>query len=184
MKQSVTAFIAAVIGGLVSYLLVSHSSSARAAPPSRIETRELVLLNERSQVAARFRSENGRTVLTLYDGDSDPALEIGSDTVRGSRFVRMYSRTGKVLAAINSLPPNAESTLYLGDQRREARIVIGAIQSDVQGTNPVNEWGIQIYRPAAVLPVFGVLVMPGANGSGYTAGLHLVKPNGEEWSAP
>jgi hypothetical protein len=130
-----------------------------------------------------LESLNGRTALRFYDQNKLPALEVGVDTSSGTRFIRMLGRDGRLLAALNSLPPNGETTLYLGDERWGARIILGAIPSDDQAfTAGVNDWGLQCRKPGSPNPVFNLLLRSVGDTLRTSATIRLVRSDGSVWS--
>ena len=79
-------------------------------------------------------------------------------TQGGAQFVRLLGPNGRVVAAINALPPDGASTLYLGDTHQEARIVLGALMpGDIPKVAPADDWGLQIRQPTSLEPLLTIL---------------------------
>lgn len=185
MKQFMSVVAASLIGTVLGYNFSSIPTSVRAAAPPRIETKELVLLDDNGRPAARLSARNGGAVLQFYDGDGKTAVEIGAEVSGSLRFLRFLGSEGGLLAGLNSSPPLGGATLYLGDQRFQARIAVGALRSDVQPSMlGIDEWGIRIRRPGFVQPVFSVVTMPGISPDKWETGLRIMRGDGKFWAAP
>jgi hypothetical protein len=76
---------AAAVGAMVALLCSGRAHGAQASSATRIEVKELVLLNDQNQPAARLESIDGRTVFRFLGTDSAPAMEIGMDSSGGTR---------------------------------------------------------------------------------------------------
>jgi hypothetical protein len=159
MKQFSTIVVAAATGAIVAFLLSGLLGYRRGSvPAARIEAREFVLLDENNQRAAVLESIGGRSALRFYAGNSAPALELGVEKSRTVRFLRFIGKDHRVLAALNSLPPNGETTLYLGDERWGARFILGALETDIPATTGVNDWGLVFRRLGSTESLFNVHV--------------------------
>ena len=159
MKQLSTIVVAAATGAIVALLLSGLWGYRRGGvPAARIEAREFVLLDENNQRAAVLESVGGRSALKVLRDNSALALELGVEKSRSSRFLTFIGKDHRVLAALNSLPPNGETTLYLGDERWETRIILGALQTDMPATTGVNDWGLLFRRLGSTESLFNVHV--------------------------
>jgi hypothetical protein len=183
MKQWIIIVAAASFGAFVGRFGANEIACAQAPDAKSIQLREVVLLNEKNEPAARLESNQGRTILRFFSKGSTPALEVGVDINRSTRFVHFFNDRGRVTAALNSSPPNGEATLYLGDGRWEGRTILGALRTDAPGSAAVDEWGIQLRQPGSRSSIFSVVAKQNQTGSGWTAGLRLMLPGGREWEA-
>lgn len=184
MRQYILILSAAAFGAIFGYFGATRVDRVRAASAEKAEVRELVLLNEKNETAARLDSAGGRTVLRIYSNSASPALELGVDANRSTSFLHYFGPDGRVLAALNSSPPNGETTLYLGDQRWETRMIVGALRADAQSPRTgVEEWGVQIRTPGSRIPAFSVVSRQARPGSAWGAGLRLTLASGKEWEA-
>lgn len=184
MKQFSTIVVAASTGAVMTLLLSGLLGYRRGSVPAeRIEAREFVLLDENNQRAAVLESIGGRSALRFYGDKSAPALELGVEKSRTVRFLRFIGKDNRVLAALNSLPPNGETALYLGDERWGARIILGALETDMPATTGVNDWGLRFRELNSTQPLFGVLVQydddPRRRS---TAAIGLLRRDGTRWS--
>ncbi len=188
MKQYVSLVTASFIGTILGYGVASHSVAAQPATSARLETQELVLVNAAGRPEARLSAKNGGAVLEFYDQAGNTAVELGTERSGSVRLLRFLDPTGRVLAGLNSLPPSGEATLYLGDQRFQARIIIGALRSDGPVTNSpadaIDEWGIQLRKPGSMRPVFSLVTAPAAIPGKWETGMEILKANGKRWVAP
>lgn len=142
MRQYILTCSAAAFGAIFGYVGATRANKVNAGGAEKAEVRELVVLNEKSEAAARLDSLDGRTVLRIYSSNASPALEFGVDVSRSTRFLHYFGPDGRVLAALNSSPPNGETTLYLGDEGWETRMIAGAIRADIQpSTDPHRKVG-------------------------------------------
>lgn len=182
MNQVLLGVLSAAFGAVFGCAVARMSFTGQPSPSERIETRELVVLDEHRKAAATLGSIDGRTVLRFLDSNSRVQLEVGLQSARGERFVRMYGRDGRVLAALNSSTPNGETTLYLGDERWASRVVLGALRTDMEdGALGIEDWGLQFRRPGASGSLFSVLVKSASDPRSAEAHLRLARPDGTEW---
>jgi hypothetical protein len=182
MKHHLKTFLAALFGVCAGYFLSEHVSGVQGSHRSRLETKELIVLDAHNKPAAQLASENGRTVLRFYGPGSSTALEVGVDE-RTAKFVRLFGKDGRTVAALNSLPPNGEATLYLGDDRWETRLILGALRTDTdRGGEAVNDWGLEFRRPGSSQSLFNVLLRSGGSPLEATAALRLIRSDGTVWT--
>jgi hypothetical protein len=174
--------LASLIGGLLGYTLASRAQEASAADVRRIETKELVVLGDNGQPAARILARSGGASLEFYDSGGSKAVELGFEESQSMRFLTFLDHDGRILAGLNSSAPKGEATLYLGDGSLQTRMVIGAIRSDVE--EPITDWGFQIRTPGSVIPVFSILTRPGRASKRWEAGIRILKEDGKVWTAP
>src|SRR5689334_12770541 len=128
MRHILVTLCAALIGAFIGARLASRQPGVAASSLDRIETRELVILGADNTPVARLQSIHGDTTLRFYDHGSEPPIEFGLDGRNKTRFLHVFAPDGKVVAALNSLGPNGGATLTLGDTRREARLILGALR--------------------------------------------------------
>jgi hypothetical protein len=185
MRQYILTFCAAIFGAIFGYVGAIRVDRVHAAASAeKTEVRELVLLNEKGETTARLYSLEGRTVLRISSATGSPALELGVDNKRSTAFLRYFGLDGRVIAALNSSPPNGETTLYLGDNRWESRMIVGALRADTQPRNTgIEEWGMQIRSPGSRIPAFSAVSREAQPDSPWGAGLRLTLANGKEWEA-
>jgi hypothetical protein len=183
MKNLMAVFGAAALGAFFGYSVASQRTSVRAAAPTRIEGREFVLRDESGHVAARLSTQNGMTALRFYDNTSGPALEVGVGVSQSSRYIHLFGKDGRLSAALNSQAPNGEATLYLGDEGLQARIIVGALRTDLEANSGPKEWGLQIRRPGSTQSVFSLVSKAAGNTGHWDTGLRILREDGTEWFA-
>lgn len=180
MKTVLASISAATVGVLAGFMLFGQRKAENLSETPKI--RELTLLDEKGRTAATLSAFQGEAKLRFYSG-GEPALDVG---VSGneSRFVRFLGKHGRVLAALNSGPPNGEATLYLGDERWETRVILGALRSDVIPTaDGVEEWGLKFRKPGSSSgALIQMLVESASDPSRATATIRLVRPDGSVWT--
>jgi hypothetical protein len=182
MKQILLTAAAACVGAIagITFMTALPSRSEAFGTPQIMRTRQLEVVDEKGGVAARIRSDKGRAVLEFLSGER-PVIQIGTED-GSARFVRLFGPDGRVVAAINSLAPDGASTLYLGDTRQEARIVLGALMpGDIPTSAPADDWGIQIRQPRSLEPLLTILAKT-ANESRSTIALRMRRSDGRVWS--
>jgi hypothetical protein len=189
MKPLVISAAAAFFGALLGFAGATWFASARLGPwaarktteslqvRAPIRTTELVLEDPQGRSAARLTTVNGRTVLTFLGNENEPAIEIGVDQNHSARFVRFFSEEGKMTTALNSAPPHGASTLYLGDDIWTTRITLGASRAP-----EVESWGLRIGVPGSLFPVFHVLSKNPEKSEAWSAGMRMVRPDGQVWA--
>lgn len=183
MKQLILTTAAACLGAMagITFTTALPTRSEAFAPPPTIRTRLLEITDEKGAVAARIQSENGSAVLEFFS-NGQPVIQIGS-AQGGTQFVRMLGPNGRVVASINALPPDGASTLYLGDSRQEARIVVGALMAgDIPKIALANDWGIQVRQPESAEPLMTILARTPGNGHRSTVALRMHRSDGRVWS--
>ncbi len=183
-KQLLGAASAAAFGAVAGSLITAALNRPGSVTSGTILAREIVILDEYSHPAARLTSFGGSTVLRFYTAESTPAVDVGIADRGASRFVRFFGKGGGIVAALNSLPPHGESTLYIGDERWASRIIIGALQTDIPGpqSGGVNDWGLQLRKPRSTQSLFSVLVKSPPLEETATAGLLFVRSDGKVWT--
>jgi hypothetical protein len=179
MKNLVIVTSAAMIGGIIGSLTLAYLPHTEAAS-SETQTKALVLLDENNQPAARLGFVNGNTVLQFYNRDSTVALEIGVERKGRERFLHFFGQAGRSLASLNSLQ-TGDTTLYLGD-RLGTRVTLGALLSDVATDKPTGEWGLVFPKPRSTALLFDLRVHSSQELQRSSAGIQLIRQNGEEWS--
>ncbi len=182
MKNSLVIFTAAVIGGITGSLATGSLGTSTQPRSATLKARELVIVDENGRPAARLTSSGGETVLRFYTDGVTPAMEIGATRNPPSRFVRMMSRDGNIVAGLNSQPPDGHTTLALGDQRRPTRIVLGALgTADIPRDGTVDEWGLLFRTPGIPEPRLSVLIKS-KDAARPSAAIRLIRPDGTEWT--
>lgn len=182
MKYLTTALVAAFVSVLVYRVTAQqHDTDVFAA---KVETRELVIVDEHRRPTARFRSNSDRTLLQFYGVNGDVALEVGVVVSDGERYVRAFHAGGQVLFALNSLPPDGQATLYLGDKSWTPRLVLGALNTDIYGHEYEGEWGMHFALPGSGKKALSMLVRRSPKGSGWNAGIRILRQHGGVWIAP
>lgn len=178
------AAFAASFGAIIGSLLTTSLNSSRMGTNAAIQTRDLTILDEHSRPAARLTSLAGKTVLRFYSAQSTPALEVGVEQNGSSRFVRFFANNGRMVAALNSVAPNGESTLYLGDERWATRVIIGAMLTDLdpQRDAASDNWGLEFRKPGSNENLFNVLVRSSPTSARVTAALRLMQSDGRLWT--
>lgn len=151
LRQLLTTVLTAIVGGIIGSLMtfsrLTHELAPHEDTAGRVATHELVILNERGTTVARLGPSEAGIALRFMAADGKPLLEIGVAQKGNAKFIHFFQGE-RVVAALNSLPPNGESTLYLGDERWEAREILGALRPDTdQGTAGIDEWGLQLREP-------------------------------------
>jgi hypothetical protein len=182
MRGYALIFCAAAFGAACGYFGAARVASVNAAGPDRTEVHELVLLDEKGRTAARLFSQNGRTTLSFYTKGDSLALELGVGIEPSVKFLHFFGADGRTIATLNSGPPYGETTLTLGDDRWETRMIIGALRPDTEPRGDgIDEWGAQIRRPGSRVPIFSVVSRPLGQDAMWAAGLHMLLPSGRIW---
>ena len=169
------------VGVVLGCVLALHLK-AYAPELRRLVTSELVIVNEHDEPVVKLGSSGGHTVLQFLGERSQPALEIGVDQMKTVRFIRFFGRGESVLAALNSNAPTGQSTLYLGDERREARVIMGALPTDVVASDGTEDWGLEFRAPGSLRPLFNVVLKSPGNEKQSTAALSLIRSDGQVWT--
>ena len=182
MRQMLLTGIAACIGAIagIAFMTAWPSRSEAFVTRENTRTRQLEVVDENQRVTARIRSEKGRAVLEFLSGEHAVVL-IGTEE-GGGQFVRLMSTDGRVRAAINAVPPDGASTLYLGDDRQQARIILGALVSDIPKPASVNDWALEIRQPKSLEPLLTILAKTPENGQRPTVALRMQRSDGRVWT--
>ena len=183
MKQILLMGAAACLGAIagITFMTAFPGHSEALVTLQNIRTRQLEVVDEKGRVATRIRSEEGRAVQEFLTAGR-PVIQIGTEE-GGVEFVRLLSTDGRVLAAINALPPDGASTLYLGDARQEARIILGAlVPGDIPRMAAADDWGIQIRQPTSPEPLLTILARTPGSGKPPTVALRMHRADGRIWS--
>ncbi|MEQ1885754.1 MAG: hypothetical protein ABL967_11885 [Bryobacteraceae bacterium] len=183
MRIYVVAACSALFGGIVGALTVAYFLKM---PAEKLETKHLVLLDDKGRAAAELVSEKEKTVLRFRNSNSHAALELGTFAKNTSAFVSMYGKDGDTVSFWGS-DSNAKgaSILYLGDEISAARVVLGALDdNDIPpvGERKIPEWGLDVRRPGRSLAAVKMRVEPDFDRQ--SGVIILRKPNGDWWSAP
>jgi hypothetical protein len=176
--------VAATIGGFIGAGIAKRVEIAKPAESRSISAREFVVLDEVGHIAGRFGSERGETVLRMYGRDAKPALEVGINSGVGtaSRFIRFLGVDGNPTASLNTISPDGETTLYLGDNRFGSRVVLGYMSSDSVGEK-TNEWGLVLRKSQQ--PLVSLIARPSYGSEpSWAAGIRVMLPGGRFWSPP
>jgi len=188
MKSILLIFAAAAVGGIAGSILTAQFTTAKAADTRTIAVHELVLLNDQNKKAASLTSADGESVLSFFDHNGKPGVEVGVDLRDGSRFLVFRGEQGSATVAISSKPPHSEATLELGDDSWEGKVVLGAFQSDTPGTPEADDWGLRLWRTGELYPAFDLLVprknMGGQKGRQLRTSMSIRQQDGAYWSAP
>lgn len=153
-----------------------------------VRTKELILVDDSGRPAASLSTANGTTVLRFLDERSKSVLEIGTRQKPRSRFIRFLGENGAVLSTLNSVGNNGESALYLGDQRSQSRVVIGALTSDMvdddqtDPTKGTDEWGLILRDPRTRRSVISAVVRSPHQGA-TEQGITVLRKDGTVWPA-
>jgi hypothetical protein len=184
MKQFLLAAAGAGFGAVLGSLSVVWMNRVQASTVEKLEIRQIVLLNENGRQAAQLESRNNRTALTFFAGDGTPALEVGVNSREQARFIHFFGKRGRLVAALNSLAPYGETTLVLGDERQETRIIVGAFQTDIDASHGkgVDDWGIEFRSLGSIRPLYTALMKSPAYPAPPIVALRLVRSDGEEWT--
>jgi hypothetical protein len=188
MKQILLSAAAACLGAIagITFMAALPSRSEASATPRITRTRQLEVVDENGRVTARIRSENGRALLEFLSNEH-AAIQIGIEQglteLSSTQFVRLLSPDGRVVAANNALPPDGAATLYLGDARQQARIIMGAfVEGDIVKEAAANDWGIQIRQPRSPEPLLTILARTPGNGKTPTVALRMHRSDGRVWT--
>jgi hypothetical protein len=182
LRQLATTAVTALIGGVVGALITSSVRSPERGSLDSVSTHEMLILDNEGRPVARLGSGGDGPTLRFFV-NSEPALEVGIDATGKNKFIHFFGKQHRVVAALNSLPPDGESTLYLGDERCQSRISLGALLTDTDfGTESVEDWGLQFRKPCSNQIPLSILMQPSQNG--YRARLRIEREKGEAWVAP
>jgi hypothetical protein len=178
MKNILIVTSAAAVGGIVASLVCACIPHVEAAS-TEVRATSIVLVDGNGLAAARLGLVDGQTVLQFYNKDSTVALEVGVERTRQERFIHFFGAGHQFLAGLNSLT-SGDSTLYLGN-RSGVRVALGAFPNDVATDDPTTEWGMVFRKPGSKQNLFDLHVnsLPDSVPS---AGLQLIRRNGEVWS--
>jgi hypothetical protein len=176
---------------MVAVLLACFAATVSDAlqdplPTNRIQTRELVLVDESGRPAATLSSSNGTTVLRFVE-KGKPVIEVGASSQPPFRFVRFLGEDGTVLSALNSVGRSGEASLYMGDQRSQSRVILGALASDMVGgqhqqKEGTDEWGLVLRDPRSRRSIVSAIVRSLPE-SPAEPGIRIVRPDGSVWRA-
>jgi hypothetical protein len=181
MRRYFEVFVAAALGAAAGLLLAGRILPSQGPEARKLIARELVLVDGVGRVAARLSTDKGETWLRFYSENGAKAAELGLDSQGTGRGLRFFGRDGEALVALNSLGENmGASTLYLGDDRMGARVMIGALPEDVISEAPIDEWGLVMRKPGSLQSPFSILLHP-YKSEGWIASIRLVRPDGTEW---
>jgi hypothetical protein len=182
LRELATTTVAALIGAVVGSLMTSWARPPERGSRDSVSTHEVLILNSAGRPAARLGSGGDGATLRFFV-NSEPALEIGIDPKGENKFIHFFGKQHQVVAALNSLPPDGGSTLYLGDERWEGRIRLGALVTDMDyGRESIQDWGMQFRQPYSNRIPLSLLMQPFQKG--YRAGVRIERESGEPWVAP
>ena len=182
LRPLATTIVASLTGAVVGSLMTSSAQSPQRESRDRVTTHEVVILDDHGRAAARLGSGADGVTLRFFV-NSEPALEVGIDATGKNKFIHFFGKQHRIVAALNSLPPDGESLLYLGDERWQSRIRLGALLTDTDfGTESVDDWGLQFTKPYSNRSPLSILMQPFQQG--YRATLRIERENGEAWTAP
>ena len=107
----------------------------------RIDTKQLLLLDEIGRPAIRMQTlQNGTKMEFLANGNIPIlTLRVDRDTLAG--LIEFTGMAGRHIAGFQ-VRPNSESELFLGDKDMEGRVILGAPGTD-EG-DQTEMWGLQI----------------------------------------
>lgn len=179
MRHLITITLSVACGTLIGLFAATQLSIVGSGRVNRLELRELVLVSESGQPLAKFGSVGDRATLSFLGSDTLPIVEIGADAKEQHRFLNFVGAGRRVIASLDSRSPNGESTLYLGDERRDVRVLLGAWQTDMPGGS-VDDWGLKFPDRRTGDPLFGILLRDTTGDS--TASISLRKSDGTVWT--
>jgi hypothetical protein len=189
LRQLLTGAVAAALGAGIGSLIALHWATrflAQGLQPDRtkrVVAHELVILGDQGRPIVRLGPSASGTSLQFLDLAGKPALEAGISRTGDSRFINFFGKGGEAVAGLISLPPNGETTLYLGDDRWHARIVLGAIRTDTDyATQSIDDWGLEFRQPRSNQAPLSMLMHPSRQG--YQTGIRIEREGGKAWTAP
>lgn len=183
LKELLIPFCAAAFGAVVGSLVTARVHASPRRVSARLETRELVILDERGRPAARLKSDSEGTELQIYAGSLNPAISLGVSGHPPFRFLRFLGEGGEPVAGISSAPPDGHATLVLGDTRA-IRAVLGALpDTDIPLNLPVEEWGLRFPKPHSH-DAFVSIHVDTEDPKKPRVGMGLLRPDGTTWVAP
>lgn len=183
MKYILVATFASVIGGIVGSLASPLLSKTHAGgAPDLVVAKEILLLDERGQPAARLMRSSGSTLLRFYNADSSVAVEIGTRQQSPDRYLAFFGKNGQPLASLYTAP-NGDTNLSLRNESARTHIVLGAFPSDEPTDEPTREWGLQVWG-GSVGPMFSALVKASKDLTPSTAGVLVRQKDGKAWGVP
>ncbi len=176
-------FCAAAFGAVVGSLVTARVQASPQRDTARLETRELVILDERNRPAARLKSDSKGTELQIYAEGLNPAISLGVSGHPPFRFLRFFGEEGEAVAGISSAPPDGHATLALGDMRA-IRVVLGAFpDTDIPSNLPVDDWGLQFRKPHSH-KMFVSINVDTEDPKKPRVGMGLLRQDGTAWVAP
>ena len=189
MRLTLILVFAAVVGGSFSSVFIRQLLPEKTtAIPRIVEVRELLLMNEHNKVAASLASVGGHTVLSFFNENGKPDVQVGVDWPNESRFVTFSGRSGLSTMSLRSQYPHSQATLALGDDFLEGKAVLGAQLTDLRppssipAVTDVGECGLRFNRFGQLSSAISVLVQP--KGVNLKTGIWIERPSGPAWAAP
>lgn len=115
----------------------------------RAEQREMVVRDPEGRVAARLLTRGKMTELVFYSATGVEVATLGVDRFSSHRHLSFRDAKGETVGGWVHALEDGAGAIYLGDNDKAARVVLGAEYSDIVGAPP-DGWGLQI-RPASRL---------------------------------
>lgn len=173
----IAAATGAVAGSLFSYRLLQRALN------EKVETRQLVLVDERNQPVARLENVDGTTALRFIGNGLKTAVQIGVHHQNPGRFLHFFGEDGEISAALNT-HGNGDSTLVFAD-RTGTRVILGAKDSDIPSLGqPAEAWGLIFRKPRSTESLVDININTVPDPKDYGASLTVTAPYGKRSSLP
>ncbi len=183
MRQALLSLCAGLLGGVAGSAVTHYLNRSPALQVDSIVTRELQLRDAEGRVRARLFTQDGQTTLALFDKQTrSPSIELSAGGYGNPRRLTFFGAQGGIVAALNSLAPWGEATVYLGDERAGTRLLLGSIRSDVESVSGVNEWGLRIGIPGSEEAAVNILARTQQPSRTTNPVISITRANGTKWA--
>ncbi len=182
MKQFLfTSFSIALGIVLGTWVVAGQNVTAPDGSFNKLEAKEIVLIDDAGNPLARLGTEGNRVSLVFLDSEKQPAVEIGTQPDENTRYLTFYGQDyARVLASLSS-GPDGRSTLTLGDEGWENRVILGALSEDMVG-RPLDGFGLLLpnFEHPIGPPMFSVEVLESEGKM--DALMRLMQSDGTYWT--
>jgi hypothetical protein len=174
--------LAAFLGGVLGAVLTLHvrPSDTHAAGGQPIRSTRFELIDGKGNLKALWGvDQNNRVLISFVDSKGNSRLELAASSEGQFQMLRFADADGRSRVMLTNAP-----TLSMGDETREAQLVLGLQRNDAPSPNDERSWGLVFPKLGSLSSwaALGVAKNPQTGQS--RAVLSLIRPDGRMWSPP